>query len=301
MGKQYKRSFKVYSAWNYQREIEDLNRASEQGWQLVKGGCFHSVFEKNPNVQYRYQLDYRRIDNMGRYIETFREQGWEYVNSVFNGWHYFRKLYDPTQPEQAYEIFTDRESMAEMNNRWANLALGIGIVLGLFALVSLVQLIRMPNLPRLVRFLTFALESGVLLRGVGIMKNPSASRSRKGDSALVAVFFAVILLGAAGNVLLTLARPHFNTARSAAEITEPVADNRWAYFEVPYPDNYYLDLDMKAEQPMTFSVLDADGQAVYTQTGTEFTGSNVRLRLPKGSYCFSLTCDSGFSLSCDLD
>ena len=101
MGKQYKRSFKVYSAWNYQREIEDLNRASEQGWQLVKGGCFHSVFEKNPNVQYRYQLDYRRIDNMGRYIETFREQGWEYVNSVFNGWHYFRKLYDPTQPEQA--------------------------------------------------------------------------------------------------------------------------------------------------------------------------------------------------------
>ena len=95
MGKQYKRSFKVYSAWNYQREIEDLNRASEQGWQLVRGGCFHSVFEKNPNVQYRYQLDYNNdIKDMERYDETFRDAGWERVNSTFNGWHVFRKAYE---------------------------------------------------------------------------------------------------------------------------------------------------------------------------------------------------------------
>ena len=94
MAGETKTSFKMYSAWNYQKEIEDLNKASLEGWQLKKGGGFHSTFVKNPDVCYRYQLDYGRIDDMGRYIETFREQGWEYINSTFNNWHYFRKAYD---------------------------------------------------------------------------------------------------------------------------------------------------------------------------------------------------------------
>ena len=102
MSKEYKTSYRAYAAWNYQKEIEDLNAASDQGWQLVKGGCFHSRFVKNPNLRYRYQLDYRKIEDLGRYIETFREQGWEYINSTFIGWHYFRKLYDPSAPEEEY-------------------------------------------------------------------------------------------------------------------------------------------------------------------------------------------------------
>ena len=40
MAAKYKRSYRIDSAWNYQKEIEDLDRASEQGWQLVRGGCF---------------------------------------------------------------------------------------------------------------------------------------------------------------------------------------------------------------------------------------------------------------------
>ena len=85
MAANYKNSYKMYSAWNYQKEVEDLNKASEQGWQLVRGGCFHSRFVKNPDVQFRYQLDFGKIEDMGRYIETFREQGREYINSTFNG------------------------------------------------------------------------------------------------------------------------------------------------------------------------------------------------------------------------
>ena len=69
--KQIKHTHKVYSAWNYEKEIEDLNKASEEGGQLVKGGSFGSKFERNPNMQYRYQLDFRRVENMGRYIETY--------------------------------------------------------------------------------------------------------------------------------------------------------------------------------------------------------------------------------------
>ena len=68
------------------QEVEDLNKMSDEGWQLVRGGCFQSKFVKNPDIRYRYQLDYQKIDDMARYIEIFREQGWEYVNSTFNGW-----------------------------------------------------------------------------------------------------------------------------------------------------------------------------------------------------------------------
>jgi hypothetical protein len=47
MGK-YKRKFGIYAAWNYELEVEDLNKMSEQGWQLIKGGCFSNKFKKNP-------------------------------------------------------------------------------------------------------------------------------------------------------------------------------------------------------------------------------------------------------------
>ena len=44
--KDTKRVFGAYAAWNYTREIDDLNRMSDNGWQLTKGGIF-SNFYKN--------------------------------------------------------------------------------------------------------------------------------------------------------------------------------------------------------------------------------------------------------------
>ena len=86
------RSYKMYPVWEYEEEERDLNEASKKGIQLVKGGCFHSVFKKDDSVNYYYQLDYNLgIKDVERYRESFEEQGWEYINSTFNGWHYFRK------------------------------------------------------------------------------------------------------------------------------------------------------------------------------------------------------------------
>ena len=300
MAKNRKRSYRMYSAWNYRKEIEDLDRASEQGWQLVRGGCFHSSFVRNPEVRYRYQLDFRRIEDMGRYIETFREQGWEYVNSTFNGWHYFRKLYDPSLPEETYEIFSDRESLGEMNGRWARVALAVGAAVGALALLHLVRMVREPCLPALVLLLTFALESAVLFRGAAIMRNPLASRSRRGDSAFLALFFAVVIIGAAAGIALTELRPAFSTAQQAGSIDEPVVDSRWARFDVRYPDNYYLDLKIDADAPLTFSIVDAAGNAVYTETGDSFDQENIRVRLDRGTYWFSMSCDAGFAIQCAI-
>ena len=298
MTAKYKRTYRIYSAWNYQKEIEDLDRASEQGWQLVRGGCFHSRFVNRPDIRYRYQMDFRKIEDMGRYIETFREQGWEYVNSTFNGWHYFRKLYDPELPEEAYEIFTDRDSLHEMNSRWARIALIVSTVLGAFALFYAVWMIKKPTLPSLVQFLTLAVESAVLLRGGLLMRNPDASRSRRGDSAFLAVFLAVILVGAAASITLTQLRPSFSTEQQAGSIDAPIVDSRWQDFETLYPDSYYLDLELQAEEPLTFAVLNEEGEAVYTKTSTDYRQDGIRLKLPRGQYRLSMSCSTGFHVRC---
>ena len=301
MSKNYKKSYKMYTAWNYQREIEDLDKASEQGWQLVKGGCFHSKFVKNPNIRYRYQMDYGDIEDMGRYIESFREQGWEYVNSTFNDWHYFRKIYDPALPEEAYEIFTDWESFNEMNNRWARLGLIIGAVAGVMALGLGVRAILKPSLPLILQCLALLIESVLLLRGVFIMKNPKASRNRPGDATIFVVFLAVMLLGVGGGLVLMGLRPSLSTGQNSTEISAPIVDNRWVDFKVRYPDNYYIDLEIDADSPLTFEIINEDDKSVYTVTDTSFSGKDIRLKLPTGQYWFSMTCDSPFKLNCSID
>ena len=300
MAAEFKTSFRAYAAWNYEKEIEDLNRASEEGWQLVKGGCFHSRFIKNPSVRYRYQLDYGKIEDLPRYMETFREQGWEYVNSTFNGWHYLRKLYDPSLPEEEYEIFTDRQSLQEMTHRWATLAGIIGILLGLNAIVHLIRMVRTPSLPILAQLLLFAVESLVLLRGVWIMRRPE-TRMRKESGAFLLTFFLVLLVGLGCFFYLSFHRPHVGGGQQTASITEPIRGNTWNDFEVSYPDNYYLDLKIKAEKPLTFSVINEAGEAVYSVTETDFEKENIRIRLPKGSYALQMDADSGFFLDVTLD
>ncbi len=123
------RSYKMYPAWEYEKEEEDLNKASWKGYQLVKGGCFHSVFQRDNTVRYNYQLDYNlHIDDPVRYKEVFQEQGWEYINSTFNGWHYFRKLYQEGQTLEDTKIYTDKQSLYEMQGRWIKLMFGLIIL-----------------------------------------------------------------------------------------------------------------------------------------------------------------------------
>lgn len=73
-------SHKFYAVWEYKREENDLNEASKNGLQLIKGGCFHSTFRRDHSQRYIYQLDYcTKIPDMDRYIECFRDAGWEYI------------------------------------------------------------------------------------------------------------------------------------------------------------------------------------------------------------------------------
>jgi hypothetical protein len=298
---EYKTRYKAYSAWNYENEIEELNKLSEEGWQLVKAGNYHSKFVKNPDIRYRYQLDYGNIEDMGRYIETFREQGWEYINSTYNHWHYFRKVYDPSLPASSYEIFTDRESLKEMTGRWAKTAFVMSAVIGLMALIYLIMLIRMPQILYLLLFLTLGIESAVLFRGALIMNDPDADRNRKGDTKFLYVFLIVLVLGCAGTITTSALHTHVYSTQQAGSMDSPKTDEVWNTFTVRLPDYYYLDLDIGSVSPVTVTIVDEDEETVFTKTSTDFHVENMRLPLSRGEYKLLLSASSGFKVTFALD
>ncbi|GEM_PF-1472212 len=116
----------MFLVYDYDKEEEYMNSMSEKGWQLKKGGLFHHTYIQD-NQLYRYKLDYNNGVHINsgensRYLAIFAEQGWEHINSTFNGWHYFRKKYDSALPEDDYEIYTDDNSLKEMLSKWNRLA-----------------------------------------------------------------------------------------------------------------------------------------------------------------------------------
>ena len=135
------KSHKAYGVWEYDRELADLNRLSADGWQLEKGGCYSSSYVRNEQVRYIYQLDYApKIADKERYLSFFEEQGWEYINSTFNGWHYFRKPYHDHMSEEEMEIYTDRQSLVEMQNRYLK---GLILIAVLYAVIAITEIVHM--------------------------------------------------------------------------------------------------------------------------------------------------------------
>ena len=287
--RKYKTTRKLYSAWNYEREIEDLNNMSEQGWQLVKGGMFSCRFKRDESVRYRYQLDYRpKLEDKPGYIESFREFGWQHVSSTLNGWHYFRKPYDPDLPEDEYEIFSDRSSLQEMNSRWAKLGTFVLIFGGIIAALLIALLIYRPTLSTLALFIEYALLLFFIGRGVYIMKNPDRSKNRKGDVALTSAAIILILLCGIGSSWLSCNRTNTQSSMSAGYMDAISAELEdaclWNTIEVSYPDLYYIDLDVTADAPMTFTMVNEAGETVYTATGADVHEEDIRVLLHRGEY-----------------
>ena len=197
--KDTKRVFGAYAAWEYAREIDDLNKMSEKGWHLAKGGLYSNLFKKDESVQYRYQIDYNpKIEDKARYIETFREQGWEYINSTFNGWHYFKKVYDASLPAEQYEIYCDNQSLLEdMQGRWKKLAKCLGAVLGVTFVMELIATIRAFSVSSAILTGVLLLELILVIFGSFQMNKPKRAdgikKTGRTFTAMVIVLFAGLL------------------------------------------------------------------------------------------------------------
>ena len=266
--KEYKRVFNVYSAWDYTREIEDLNKMSEKGWQLIKGGVFSNYYKKNDSIRYRYQLDFNaKIEDMGRYIETFHEQGWEYVNSTFNGWHYFRKLYDASVESDEYEIYNDSESLKEMHGKWQRMAttmLGIllaGLVLEIFATI------RSFRLPSLILVILLLVETIVIGRGVYVLRNPQRADGHKRSWNGMPLFCGILFPALLAIFILIFVRGN-NSFHTKSEIYSPISSSvldgvDWGVAKIVYPDFYEFEVEGTAGAPITISIVNkANGEVV---------------------------------------
>ena len=239
--KNTKTIFGVYAAWSYQKEIEDLNKQSENGWQLVKGGLFSNKFVKNEDVRYVYQLDYNpNVDDKARYIETFREQGWEYINSLVNGWHYFRKIYDQSLPEEEYQIYCDNQDLSEMHSRWRKAAIRLSVLVGLMFLVELYMNIRKVRLPGVLLCAILFIEFIILMCGNVVLKNKKLDSAKKGNkiSLLMGILFAGLIL----NIVSMCYRPE--DSKMSALDYGPVKSEAPAEIyttKIYYPDFYHFN------------------------------------------------------------
>ena len=261
--KEYKRVWNVYAAWDYTREIEDLNKMSDNGWQLIKGGLFSNRYKKNDSLRYRYQLDFNpKIEDMGRYIETFREQGWEYVNSTFNGWHYFRKLYDKAGDD--YEIYNDSQSLKEMQAKWQKMGRAFMVILLLLTVLELIFTIKWPRFYSALLTLTLLIEVFVIGRGVYVLRNPQRADGHKRSWNGAPAFLLVLLIGMVGTIVLMSLRSS-NSFNTKSEVYSPISSNianavDWGEVKVVYPDFYNFEVSGYTASPMTWAV-------VNTQTG----------------------------------
>lgn len=289
MTRQYKRIFTMYPVWSYRSEIQELNRQSEQGWQLIRAGFFSNRYKQNSDVRYRYQIDYPgKVEDMGQYMETYREQGWEYVTSTFNGWNYFRKLYDPAVPEEKYEIFTDQMSLRKMLGRWIGFATVLtGILAVILAICALLLMIQ-PTLPKWILTLTFLVELTFLSFGILRMKNPEKTRALICDQALFITFFVTMIAGVSCFIYLYLLRPHITLNciwGDMGTISEDLAVSmEWYDFDVSYADSYYVSLNIEADSPICVTIVDDSMQTLYSVTEASLNTSDIKLHLEKGNY-----------------
>jgi len=131
-----RRVFRVFWAWNDDREEAWLREMARQGWHLRQAALVLFTFERGEAADVVYKLDYRRVagEERGEYLGLFRAAGWEHVGEVAN-WHYFR-----TQAEvgSSPDIFSDTESRAAKYRR----------ILGLLIIVMVLLNVGLGNLLR---------------------------------------------------------------------------------------------------------------------------------------------------------
>jgi Protein of unknown function (DUF2812). len=102
--RELKRAFRLFWAWEDEKEERWLEEMARDGWRLVSGPVMYK-FERSAPAEVRYRLDYPPQDkNLQDYVRLCNDAGWERVLQ-FSGWQYFR-----TSRADAPEIYTDKAS-----------------------------------------------------------------------------------------------------------------------------------------------------------------------------------------------
>lgn len=119
--------YKIFFAWDYEKEEKWLNEMSEKGLQLVHAGICKYIFEENSKDRFVYRLEL--LNNLPShfesisYIRFLKETGVEYMGSLHR-WVYFRK--NITNGE--FELYSDIDSKIKHYNRIILLLLAVTLI-----------------------------------------------------------------------------------------------------------------------------------------------------------------------------
>jgi hypothetical protein len=105
------RKFRIYWAWQDDKEEAWLREMAGQGWHLSSLALpgFYTFTRGDPqDVVYRLDFVTSKTD-LDEYKQLFADAGWEHCGTL-SGWQYFRK---PAGAGGADEIYTDTESKIE--------------------------------------------------------------------------------------------------------------------------------------------------------------------------------------------
>ena len=211
----------------------------------------------------------------------------EYLNSTFNGWHYFRKAYDPSLPEEEYQIYTDTASGKEMADRWRRIA----SILGAAELVLGIVLLGINFFRPAIGSILLALSSvllGLLLTFSTRWINQSNQRRVPGWM-LIPIFILFI-------IALIFGGFRMSGFRAQTAYIVPEEDSAWQYqFDMKLPDVYTLDVSVDAPENVRIVIVkESPGEEssvwaydmlprYYTVEGTQIE-QTVRMFLTPGTY-----------------
>lgn len=169
-----------FAPWYHEREIALFEDESCAGWHLTSRTRSKMEFAYDPNIRYRYAIDYRAGHREDRYLEFFADDGWELVGTVSDPyerrgivtyamppfrphpaegcWYIFRKRYDPTLPEEEYRVSDERE-LLEKRDSLARTYTRHGIGFALTLPVPILLALLWPVLRPLLLFLPYCVTA----------------------------------------------------------------------------------------------------------------------------------------------
>lgn len=283
-----KTAFNIFPDWNYEQEQKDLDRRSAEGWHLIKPGQHFHKYEQDTTKCYRYQMDYQSIEpEMERYKEVYAEQGWEYLESSC-GWHYFRKLYDPMLPENAYEIYTDEESIAALRKRWAHSSLIGTLSFSLAFIIGGVSFFWFPSWETLIPLLLLGTVFLYCIYSAVMIRHPEKQKSPKASFYITLFYALFITLGIfaflgikSAHIQTNYGHIHTVDTPIAAGMENAVELER---FDIYLSDNYLMDFFIIADAPICFTLRNEQGDIVFTKTDSNCHFPKHRISLKRGTY-----------------
>ena len=115
MAEQTIRKFKVFWAWQDDKEEAWLRQMSQEGHHLASLGFpgFYNFTAGEP-LNYVYRMDFfTETKDYAHYLQLFKDAGWEHLGRM-GSWQYFRIL---AKEGESPEIYTDPDSKIQKYRR----------------------------------------------------------------------------------------------------------------------------------------------------------------------------------------